>query len=75
MKFYSYTNENENYTKAISLNDVRAIERNIGSGKSAIRFSVSLTYCDGSDQSLPWLHEEESKKIYKEIVELLNTRA
>jgi hypothetical protein len=74
MKFYSYTNDNENYTKAISLSNVRSITRDIGNGRSAIRFGVSLTYCDGSHQSLPWLGEEESKKIYKEIVDLLNKR-
>ncbi len=75
MKFYSYTNNNENYTKAISLSNVRSITRDTGSGKSAIRFSVSLTYYDGAHQSLQWLGEEESKKVYKEIVELLNKRA
>lgn len=74
MKFYSYANNNENYTKAISLSDVRSITRDIGNGKSAIRFGVTLTYRDGSHQSLPWLNEEESKKIYKEIVEFLNER-
>lgn len=72
MKFYSYTNNNKNYTKAISLSGVRSVTHNTGVGKSAIRFGVTLTYQDGSNQSLHWLDEEESKKVYKEIVDFLN---
>ena len=72
MKFYSYTNENNNYTKAISLDGIRSIERVGGSGKSTIRFSVILVYFNGSSEALNYLLEEESKKVYKEILDLLN---
>lgn len=75
MKFYSYSNNNRNYTKALSLERVRSVSRETGSGKSAIRFSVYLTYFDGSNESFPWLEEEESRKVYKEIIEILNERA
>lgn len=72
MKFYSYTNNNTNYTKAISLNNVRSLKIDKGSGKSAIRFSVHLNYFDGSNEALLWLEEVESKKVYNEILKLLN---
>ena len=72
MKFYSYTNNSKSYTKAISLSGVRSVVRDTGVGKSAIRFGVTLTYQDGSRQCLNWLDEEESKKVYKEIVDFLN---
>jgi hypothetical protein len=72
MKFYSYTNENKNYTKAVSLQNVRSIKITENSGKSAIRFGVSITYQDGSCESLPYLEKEESKKVYNEILNLLN---
>lgn len=72
MKFYSYSNDNRNYTKALSLEQVRSISCMTGNGKSAIRFSVCLYYFDGSDESFPWLGEAESQKVYKEIVEILN---
>lgn len=72
MKFYSYSNDNGNYTKALSLAQVRSVSRETDNGKSAIRFSVCLTYSDGSHESFSWLKEEESQKVYKEIVEILN---
>lgn len=72
MKFYSYTNHNKSYTKAISLSGVRSVTRDTGIGQSAIRFGVTLTYQDGSRQCLNWLDEEESKKVYKEIIDFLN---
>lgn len=72
MKFYSYTNKSKSYTKAISLSGVRSVTHDTGVGQSAIRFGVTLTYQDGSRQCLNWLDEEESKKVYKEIVDFLN---
>ena len=75
MKFYSYANDNHNYTKALSLEQVRSVSREAGSGKSAIRFSVCLTYFNGSSESFSWLEEDESRKVYKEIIEILNERA
>ena len=73
MKFYSYTNENENYTKAVSLQNVRSVIRHIGTGKSAIRFGITITYLDGTTGHFGYLHEDESKKLYKKLVDLLNT--
>lgn len=75
MKFYSYANDNRNYTKALSLEQVRSVSRTSDSGKSSIRFSVHLTYGDGSKESFLWLGEEESRKVYKEILEILNKGA
>lgn len=72
MKFYAYTNENKNYSKAITLTDIRSIKRNEGSGKSAIRFSVSITYMNDATELLDCLHDEESKKVFREIVSFLN---
>ena len=74
MKIYSYTNKNNDYTKAISLDGIRSIERISGSGKSTIRFSVKLNYFDGNDESYYYLLEEESKEVYKEILNLLNKK-
>lgn len=75
MKFYSYSNDNRNYTKALSLEQVRSISLETGSGKSAIRFSVCLTYFNGSNESFSWLGEDESRKVYKEILGILKERA
>jgi hypothetical protein len=74
MKFYSYANDNGNYTKALSLEQVRSVSCEAGTGKSSIRFSVRLDYFDGSNESFLWLNETESQKVYKEIVEILNGR-
>jgi hypothetical protein len=71
MKFYSYANENRNYTKALSLEQVRSVSCEAGTGKSSIRFSVQINYSDGSHDSFSWLNEAESQKVYKEIVEIL----
>ena len=76
MKFYSYSNENKSYTKAISLTDVRMVTLSEGSGKSQIRFSVCITFNDGAIHSFEWLHEKEAKKVYQEILlNLLNEDA
>ena len=72
MKVYSYTNNNHNYTKAISLANVRSVNLIENSGKSAIRFSVRVDYCDNSNEHLFYLEQGEAKKVYKEIVDLLN---
>lgn len=74
MKFYSYTNNNKNYTKAISLEDVRSVERTSGSGKSAIRFSVLVNYFNGTHENLSWLEETESKKVFDEIITLIKEK-
>ena len=72
MKFYSYSNENNNYIMAISLENVQSIRISEGSGKSAIRFGVTVDYTNGRHESLSYLHEDEAKKVYKEILELIN---
>ena len=72
MKFYSHSNINSNYTKAISLANVRSVERTTGAGASKIRFGVVIKYCDGKQETFELLHEEESKTVHKEIIDLLN---
>ena len=72
MKFYSYSNENRTYTKALSLENVRSVQMVKGNGKSLIRFSVKVNYLNGAEDSFDWLHEEESRKVYNEMVILLN---
>lgn len=75
MKFYSYTNDNDNYTKAVSLENVRTLTITEASGKSAIRFGVRLDYTDGNSETLMWLESAEAKKVYKEILDLLQKGA
>ena len=72
MKFYSYTNKNNNYTKAISLEGVRSLHLCNGEGKSAIRFSVRVEYADGRDERFSLLDNDEAKQVYKSILDLLN---
>ena len=75
MKFYSYSNKNNNYTMytmAVSLENVQSIRIGEGSGKSVIRYDVSIDYTNGRHERLPYLYEDEAKKIYKEILELIN---
>lgn len=72
MKFYSYSNKNNNYAQAVSLTNIRCISITESSGTSMIRFSVCIDYCDGKHVSFFWLKETEAKKVYKEILELLN---
>lgn len=72
MKFYSYTTINHNYTKAVTLKDVRSVQRINGDGKSAIRYSVKIDYLNGSSENFSSLENEESMKVYQEIVNLLN---
>ena len=75
MKFYSYTNDNDNYIKAVSLENVRTLTITEASGKSAIRFGVRLDYTDGNSETLMWLESAEAKKVYKEILDLLQKGA
>lgn len=72
MKFYNYSNINKNYTKAISLNNVRSVEVKESSGKSAVRFSVEITYCDNNVETFRTLNEQEAVAVQMEIVNLLN---
>ena len=72
MKFYSYSNNNNNYTMAVSLENVRSVHLVTGSGKSAIRFSVRIEYADNTHETFLYLEEAEAKKVYQTIVDLLN---
>ena len=72
MKFYSYTNKNNNYTKAVILEGVRSLHLCNGDGKSAIRFSIRIEYADGHNEQFHYLENEEAKKLYKAILDLLN---
>lgn len=72
MKFYNYSNINKNYTKAISLNNVRSVEVKESSGKSAVRFSVEITYRDNNIETFRTLNEQEAVAVQMEIVNLLN---
>lgn len=72
MKFYSYTNNNKDYTMAVSLENLRSIHRLTGTGKSAIRFGVRLVYLNNEVEYFNWLEDEESRKLYNTLIELLN---
>jgi hypothetical protein len=72
MKFYSYTNTNKTYTKAVSLQNVRSIRMTDLRGKSDIRFGITIIYREGTTEDFPCLEEKESKKVYNEILKLLN---
>lgn len=72
MKFYNYSNINKNYTKAISLNNIRSVEVEESSGKSTIRFSVKITYCDNNTEIFDVLNEQEAAAVHTKIVNLLN---
>ena len=72
MEFFSYSNKNNNYTRAVSLKNLRAVEVYNGDGKSAIRFGVRLTYCDSTTATFCWLECDEAKAVYNQIIDLLN---
>lgn len=72
MKFFSYSNEKKTYTKAISLTDIRSIKTDVGTGKSAIRFSVCVTYLDGTCENFNWLTENEMPIVYNKLLTILN---
>lgn len=71
MKYYSYSNQNKNYTRAISLHNVRSIAICEGAGKSVIRFSVRVDYCDGGIEHFLHLYKDEATILYKKIFEKL----
>ena len=72
MKFYAYSNNNSNYTKAITLENVRSLHLCNGDGKSAIRFFVRIQYADGRNEEFYYLEKDEAKQVYKSILDLLN---
>ena len=72
MKFFSYTNNNCNYTKACSLANVRSVHLITGDGKSAIRYSVRINYTDDSHETLAYLESGEAKSVFEKIINLLN---
>ena len=72
MKFYSYSNKNRNYTKAVALEGVRALSLCNGDGKSAIRFSVRVDDADGHNEQFHYLESDEAKQVYEAILKVLN---
>lgn len=71
--YFSYSNNNKNYTKAVSLKNVRSInidkDKNIRSG---FKYLVNIRYTDSNYESFQYLYEEEAETLYKQIVEELN---
>lgn len=74
MKFYSHINLSGYYTRAISLANIRSVEIRNGGGKSAIRFSVHVHYYNNTEETFLSLQEEESKKVYNDLINLLNKK-
>lgn len=76
MKFYSVSNPDYRSTSALSLTGVRTIEivETTGS-RCASRFGVRLEYRDDAIRSFNYLTEEKARKVYKEILEILNKGA
>lgn len=72
MKYFSYTTKNNNNTKAVSLKDIRTIEIHEGTGKSAIKYSVMITYTDTNFESFHYLEADEAKMVYENLVKVLN---
>ena len=72
MKYFSYANRNHNYTRAISLKNIRAVNIYENDGKSAIRYGIKVVYINGSSETFAWLLEDEAKKVFETIVNLLN---
>ena len=72
MKFYSYANRDNSYTKAVTLENVRSLHLCYGDGKSAIRFSVRIEYTDGKNEYFNWLESDEAERVYETILGLLN---
>lgn len=72
MKFYSYSNNNGNYTRAVSLENVCSVCIDEDAGSSKIRYDVTLKYYSGRVESFIYLTKEEAEKVYKEIIDLLN---
>lgn len=72
MKFYSYSNENEDYTKAVSIENVRYISINEGYGHCSVRFYLAIHYSDGTTEEFPSLYESEVKRLYRDVLDALN---
>ena len=72
MKFYSYSNKNGNYSKAVSLKNVRSVNWYEGSGSSKVRYGVRLDYENGTNENLNALYDDEAKNVFNEIVKILN---
>ena len=71
-RFFSYANNNRNYTQAVTLENVRSVHLVNGGGKSAIRFSVRIEYADNTQENFWSLEEAEAREVYLAIVKLLN---
>lgn len=72
-KFYSYSNDNGDYTKAISLTNVRSVRTDVfKSSKNPFRYLITITYTDQTEEVFSDLAEDEMKEVYKQIVNYLN---
>ena len=71
MKFFSYTNNNCNYTKAVSLENIRSLHRCQGEGKSSLRFYIRIEYMDGYNERFDFLEVDEVVEVYGKILKLL----
>ena len=72
MKFYSYSNKSGDYAKAVSLKNIRSVNWYEGCGSSKVRYGVRLDYENGTSENLYTLYDDEAKKVYNEIVKILN---
>lgn len=70
--FFSYSNQNQNYTQAVSLNNVQMVKIHEENSRSAIRFTVIIRYVNGSQENFMYLNEKESQEVYEAIVKKLN---
>ena len=75
MRFYSYSNTNDDYIMAISLENISSIHMMPlleGMDKSVIRFIVEVNYMDGRKEQFRSLEKEEAKELLGALVKLLN---
>lgn len=57
---------------AVSLKDIRSVTIDEGTGRSYVRYRVVIQYTDTTVETFYGLEDDEAKKVYKEILNLLN---
>lgn len=72
MKYYSHTARSTRNTMAVSLKDIRSVTIDEGTGRSYVRYRVVIQYTDTTVETFYGLEDDEAKKVYKEILNLLN---
>lgn len=72
MKYYSHTARSTRNTTAVSLKDIRSVTIDEGTGRSYVRYRVVIQYTDTTVETFYGLEDDEAKKVYKEILNLLN---